>query len=113
MLAGEELDRLVIVLTHVTAEVERQRTLAEQQEFSAMVEHFLRDRRGFQSFWSEAQTLVADIVRDDPSPDSAVKRSLHTLKGNAGYFGLNRISAPLPRARERDGRTSRRASDRS
>jgi two-component system chemotaxis sensor kinase CheA len=57
-----------------------------------MVEHFLRDRRGFQTFWGEATSLVGDIVRDDLSPDSTVKRSLHTLKGNAAYFGLNRIS---------------------
>jgi signal transduction histidine kinase len=93
VLAGNDLDRLVLVLTDVTAEVERQRALAEQQEFSVLVDQFVRDRRAFKDFWSEASTLVAQIMDQDSAVEHAVKRSVHTLKGSARFFGLNRIAA--------------------
>lgn len=88
---GEEIDRMVIVLTDVTAEVERQRALAEQQEFSVLVDQFVRDRRAFYDFWGEASELVRRIVFSVDGPD-AVRRDLHTLKGNARFFGLSRLS---------------------
>jgi signal transduction histidine kinase/HAMP domain-containing protein len=92
VMVGEELSRMVIVMTDVTAEVERQRALAEQHEFAALVDQFVRDRRAFRSFWAEASRLVAKIVDPAVAPPELLRRSVHTLKGNARFFGLNRVS---------------------
>jgi two-component system chemotaxis sensor kinase CheA len=90
---GETLDRVVIVLTDVTAEVERQRAVAEQHEFSVLVDQFVRDRRAFLDFWREASNLVRRVVQDPKGQASeALRRDVHTLKGNARFFGLTRIS---------------------
>jgi two-component system chemotaxis sensor kinase CheA len=90
---GEKLDRVVIVLTDVTAEIERQRAVAEQHEFSVLVDQFVRDRRAFLDFWREASTLVRRVVQDPKGqPSEALRRDVHTLKGNARFFGLTRIS---------------------
>jgi chemotaxis protein histidine kinase CheA len=94
VMEGETLDRVVIVLSDVTAEVERQRALAEQHEFSVLVDQFVRDRRAFLDFWREASGLVRRIVQDPKGQASdALRRDVHTLKGNARFFGLSRISA--------------------
>jgi two-component system chemotaxis sensor kinase CheA len=94
VLNGEMLDRVVVVLTDVTAEVERQRALAEQHEFSVLVDQFVRDRRAFLDFWREASTLVRRVVQDPKGlPSDALRRDVHTLKGNARFFGLTRVSS--------------------
>jgi signal transduction histidine kinase len=93
VLNGEQVERIVVVLTDVTAEVERHKALAEQQEFSVLVDQFVRDRRGFHDFWNEACALVERIV-DAPQAarEEATRRDIHTLKGNARFFGLTRLA---------------------
>jgi two-component system chemotaxis sensor kinase CheA len=87
-----ELERIVVVITDITAELSRQRVLAEQQEFAALVDQFVRDRRAFHSFWEEASALVDKIVA--PGAESEIlRRNVHTLKGNTRFFGLSRVSA--------------------
>jgi two-component system chemotaxis sensor kinase CheA len=87
-----ELQRIVIVMTDITAEVERQRALAEQHEFAALVDQFVRDRRAFRAFWAEASKLVSKIVDPGDQSPELLRRHVHTLKGNARFFGLNRVS---------------------
>jgi signal transduction histidine kinase/HAMP domain-containing protein len=87
------LERVVIVMTDITGEVERQRALAEQHEFAALVDQFVRDRRAFRSFWGEASRLVATILDANQPPPELLRRYVHTLKGNARFFGLNRVSS--------------------
>jgi HPt (histidine-containing phosphotransfer) domain-containing protein/HAMP domain-containing protein len=90
----DALERIIIVLTNVTAEVERQKVLTEQHEFSTLVDQFVRDRRAFFDFWNEASALVANIVGDSRTrTPEALRRDLHTLKGNTRFFGLARVSA--------------------
>lgn len=93
VLLDEQLQRVVIVMTDITAEVERQRALAEQHEFAALVDQFVRDRRAFRGFWAEASRLVAKILdSEQPAPD-LLRRYVHTLKGNARFFGLSRVAS--------------------
>jgi two-component system, chemotaxis family, sensor kinase CheA len=89
---GGELDRMVVVITDITAELARQRALVEQQEFAALVDQFVRDRRAFHGFWQEASGLVLRILAPETNPE-ALRRDLHTLKGNTRFFGLGRVSA--------------------
>jgi signal transduction histidine kinase/HAMP domain-containing protein len=94
VLKGAEVEQIVIVVTDVTAEVERQKALAEQHEFSVLVDQFVRDRRGFHDFWNEACSLIRRIVEaPDTGLEEATRRDLHTLKGNARFFGLTRLAA--------------------
>lgn len=87
-----KLERVVLVMTDITGEVARQRALAEQHEFAALVDQFVRDRRAFRSFWTEASRLVAKILDPNPAAPEILRRHVHTLKGNARFFGLNRVS---------------------
>jgi two-component system chemotaxis sensor kinase CheA len=86
-----------IVVSDVTAEIERARAAAEQQEFSVLVDQFVRDRRAFGEFWHEAASLVARVTAEEASVASGIKRDLHTLKGNARFYGLARLSSLIHR----------------
>jgi two-component system chemotaxis sensor kinase CheA len=88
----EQLQRMVIVMTDITAELERQRVLAEQQEFAGLVDQLVRDRRAFRAFWSEASKLVARITEPLQQAPEVLRRDVHTLKGNSRFFGLARVS---------------------
>jgi two-component system chemotaxis sensor kinase CheA len=93
VVVDEQLQRVVIVMTDVTAEAERQRALAEQHEFAALVDQFVRDRRAFRGFWTEASRLVTSILEPVRPAPEVLRRSMHTLKGTARFFGLSRVSA--------------------
>jgi len=87
-----QLQHVVIVMTDITAEMERQRAQAEQQEFAVLVDQFVRDRRGFHAFWAEASRLVVRLCAEQNETPESLRRDVHTLKGNARFFGLNRVS---------------------
>jgi two-component system chemotaxis sensor kinase CheA len=93
VLLDGELQRVVIVMTDITAEVERQRVLAEQHEFAALVDQFVRDRRAFRGFWNEASRLIAKILEPEQPAPELLRRYVHTLKGNARFFGLSRVAS--------------------
>ncbi|MEO8920106.1 MAG: ATP-binding protein [Polyangiaceae bacterium] len=92
-LVDGQLQQVVVVITDVTAELERQRAHAEQQEFAVLVDQFVRDRRGFHAFWDEASRLVLRLCTAVAEAPESLRRDLHTLKGNSRFFGLNRVSA--------------------
>lgn len=92
VLEDGQLAQVVIVMTDITSEVQRQRALAEQHEFAALVDQFVRDRRAFRSFWAEATRLVAKILQAESESSELVRRNVHTLKGNARFFGLSRVA---------------------
>jgi len=88
-IGGDPPERLLIVVSDLTAERERERAEAERRELMAVFEHLGRDRDGFLEFCDEAEALVGRITAD-VSPERA--RDLHTLKGNAGIFGVESIA---------------------
>jgi two-component system, chemotaxis family, sensor kinase CheA len=87
------LVQLGIVVSDVTAEIERERAAAEQREFSVLVDQFVRDRRAFTDFWTEATQLVDRILDPNACADTGLKRDLHTLKGSARFYGLARLAS--------------------
>jgi HAMP domain-containing protein/HPt (histidine-containing phosphotransfer) domain-containing protein len=87
---GERLDRMLVMISDVTADVERERVEGEQREMLAAFSAMLQDPSGFHDFFEEA-AATAMAVRT--GRDSAgVRRSIHTLKGNAAAFGLSRVA---------------------
>ncbi|HYJ09319.1 MAG TPA: Hpt domain-containing protein, partial [Polyangiaceae bacterium] len=50
------------------------------------------DRSGFSTFLEEAGTMIHQIVSPSASDTLALRRALHTLKGNAGMMGLTLVA---------------------
>jgi two-component system chemotaxis sensor kinase CheA len=91
MLAGEELVGVLLVVSDVTAEMERLKRDAEQRELIRTFEHLMRDRIATLEFLQECDSLVK-LVEGGQHDRPSVLRALHTLKGNAGTFGVTSVA---------------------
>ncbi len=89
--AAEPPEQCVVIVTDVTADVERERGEVERREAMALFGHVLVDRTGLESFFEETEQTVQLLVSGTAEP-STVPRMVHTLKGNAGLFGLFSIA---------------------
>lgn len=83
---------LAVVVTDITAEVQREELEAENREMMNMMDRISKDKSGFLEFFSESEQLVEALRNEDRSDLTLVKRRLHTLKGNASIFGLIRLA---------------------
>ncbi|MGC4069224.1 MAG: ATP-binding protein [Polyangiaceae bacterium] len=84
--SGLVLEKMLLVVSDVTAQLEQARREAEQQELGSVFRHIHRDRSGFLEFFSESQRLIANALGEDAP--HVVMRALHTLKGNASVYGV-------------------------
>ncbi|MCB9654578.1 MAG: Hpt domain-containing protein [Deltaproteobacteria bacterium] len=82
---------VLVVVRNVTAEVEYRRAEALQREGLALFQHYVRNRSGLFDFFREATDLIASITGGE-SDVPAMRRDIHTLKGNAALFGVDRIA---------------------
>lgn len=82
---------LLLVVDDVTEKRARAREDAEQRELMAAFKAIMRDRAGFSTFFLESERSLQALAREDLE-DSLRTRLLHTLKGNAGMFGLLRVA---------------------
>jgi two-component system chemotaxis sensor kinase CheA len=84
------LERLLVVVSDITVEVERERAELDRRELIAVFERLSADRDGFIEFYAEAASLVRQIGDAD---GETLGRQLHTLKGNAALFSIESIAA--------------------
>jgi HAMP domain-containing protein/HPt (histidine-containing phosphotransfer) domain-containing protein len=89
----EDLEGLLVVIAEVTERLARQREEAEHGELMQGFKRLMEDRNGLTSFLQDGTTMVQQVA----SPSAAlnlvdVKRTLHTLKGNAGMMGFNVVA---------------------
>ncbi|NOU30485.1 MAG: hypothetical protein HOO96_21495 [Polyangiaceae bacterium] len=89
---GEEPERFLLVISDETNEVERAVGERERREEMRVFEHLWSDRRRFGEFLSEATSLVDTIAQARILELVILKRALHTLKGNASFFGLDSVA---------------------
>ena len=89
--ADGDLTRVVVVLSDVTAAVARARAETDEREATQLFKRLIADRPGFLEFFSEACAL-AQHIRDERGDPTSFKRALHTLKGNAGLYGIDSIA---------------------
>lgn len=90
-LAGEPFERLLVVISDITAVVARESVEQESRDLINLTTHLLQDRAGFLEFFQESQRLFDSI--DTNLVDLAkLKRDIHTLKGNSALYGLTRVS---------------------
>jgi two-component system, chemotaxis family, sensor kinase CheA len=90
ILEGEALSQLLVIVADVTARVERERAEISQREMVQVFQRVLADRPGFDEFVAEASALVEAIEQGDAA-DDVLRRHIHTLKGTAALFGLDRV----------------------
>jgi signal transduction histidine kinase len=83
---GEELVKILIVARDVTSAVEGERFEKNAREQQGLIGRLLNDKSGFAQFVKECEGLIAALTSEQQL--AAAKRTLHTLKGNAGLYGL-------------------------
>jgi two-component system chemotaxis sensor kinase CheA len=89
----DELEGVLMVIADVTDRLAREREEAEHGELMQGFKRLMLDRSGFTSFLLEATSMVNHIVSPSATADlPALKRTLHTLKGNAGVMGLTVVA---------------------
>lgn len=84
--------RVLMILSDVTSDVERKRSAEEQRELICMFERISTDRRGVIEFVTESNRLAEELATNMTAADTDVRRWAHTLKGNAGLFGLEGLA---------------------
>jgi two-component system chemotaxis sensor kinase CheA len=88
-----ELEGVLMVVADVTDRLAREREEAEHGELMQGFKKLMLDRSGFTSFLQEATSMVNQITAPSATSDmAALKRTLHTLKGNAGVMGLTVVA---------------------
>jgi two-component system chemotaxis sensor kinase CheA len=91
-MVDDKLEKLLLVISDITADVERERLEVEQREVVSMFERVTRDKNGFLEFFAEAEEQMAAIESDECQDPVVLKRIMHTLKGNAMMFGITTVA---------------------
>lgn len=82
-----ELRSVLIIVSDMTAEVERKLQEERQRQLLTALTALSTDRQGFVEFMEDAEELVGALR--EPQPEELLKRRLHTLKGNSALVGLS------------------------
>lgn len=90
ILEGEELRKVLVVMSDVTAAHERERLEREQRDTMRVLSRISKDKQGFVEFYEEAEELLRGLR--GPQDLTLLKRRLHTLKGNAAIFGIQTLA---------------------
>ena len=90
-LRDEHLEGVLVVAFDITDRLQREREEAELTELMQAFRRLMTDRDGFAMFLSEASGMV-DRIAHSTGDDSALRSTLHTLKGNAAQMGLSVIA---------------------
>lgn len=87
-----QLSGVLLVASDISAEIEHQKREAEQRELLGIVERITRDRTGFIEFFEEAAAQVASLTQGEAPPPAVALRTLHTIKGNCGSYGVSSMA---------------------
>ncbi len=89
-LSADGKTRVLIVVSDVTAVVEREHAERDEREVTTLVTRMLHDRTSFMAFCSEADRHVAAIEQEPHERERL--RLIHTLKGTAAIEGISSLS---------------------
>ena len=89
---GHVPEAVLVVVSDITGDLERERAEAERRELAAMFERVSIDRAGFVKFCREADELIRRLAVDDGAR-SDFQRQLHTLKANAAIFSIDSVAS--------------------
>jgi two-component system chemotaxis sensor kinase CheA len=88
---GDSFERMFIVISDVTARVQRRRAEADEREMAQLCSALMRDREGVLEFLSEARQQL-ECLSSSASTSEEILRAAHTLKGNAALFGMSSVA---------------------
>jgi two-component system chemotaxis sensor kinase CheA len=88
----ENLEKLLVVMTDVTTRRARERLEVEQREVIAIFQRLSHDSAGFVEFFGETTRMIEELGRDAVDHAHAM-RIIHTLKGNAAFFGMTTLAS--------------------
>jgi signal transduction histidine kinase len=91
IMVGEKLERFLVIVSDVTAQLAHARAEREQRELVTVFQRVGSDRAACEEFLDEAGALVEQLQQ--PHDRVIHDRALHTLKGNAGMFGFESFAA--------------------
>lgn len=91
-LVGTTVTKVLMILSDVTNQVERERSEQEQSDLLRVFERITTDRAGVVEFVAEMDRLVEQLAVDENAAAVEVRRWIHTLKGNAAIYGLEALS---------------------
>lgn len=86
-----EVEAIVLVVSDITDEIALRKAEARQRELAGVFGRMVSDPSSVEQFITEATELVPAIQNGTGSRAEQL-RSLHTLKGNAAFLGLESIS---------------------
>jgi two-component system, chemotaxis family, sensor kinase CheA len=87
------LERVLVVVSDGTAARARARAEQDEREGTKLFTRIIADRAGFLEFFSEAHGLLQDISGYAEAQNrQELSRALHTLKGNAGIYGIETVA---------------------
>jgi two-component system chemotaxis sensor kinase CheA len=89
---GDQFEQMLVVISDISARVERERAEADEREMGQIFAHVMRDRAGFLEFFAEARGLCDVLASPSAHSAQALVRAAHTLKGNAATFGMTSIA---------------------
>jgi two-component system chemotaxis sensor kinase CheA len=84
------LDAVLFVIRDVTERIGALAAERAAREEQKVIANLLRDRRGFQRSIEEIQGLIA--IAHNPNDASALRRALHTIKGNCAVLGFTAMA---------------------
>jgi len=87
-----QLSGVLLVASDISAELEHQKREAVQRELLGVVERITRDRSGFIEFFEECAEQVASLTQGEAPAPAVALRTLHTLKGNCGSYGVHSLA---------------------
>jgi HPt (histidine-containing phosphotransfer) domain-containing protein len=85
-----KLDGILFVISDVTEQVVALAAEQAAREQQKIIANLLRDRRGFQRSIEEIQSLIG--TTRNPTDGDALRRALHTIKGNCAVLGFSAMA---------------------
>ena len=89
---AEKIDKLLINIADITSRVESEQAEMQQKQMMQIFEHIMRDKLGFLQFLTEASDLIDNVIEHRYNDLPHLKRLIHTVKGNAGLFGMTTVA---------------------
>src|SRR5439155_20696279 len=101
ILDGAALTKLIVIITDVTAGVERERAEQAQRELMSIFRRLLSDSAALDDFFSETTALVRQVTGEAPGDRTVLRRAVHTIKGNTALFGIESVATVCDRLENR------------
>ena len=91
--SNDKLEGVLVAIAEISERLAKEREDGNQAESMQAFRRLLLDRAGFTSFFREASEMVAALTQRRLEFDTLVlKRTLHTLKGNAASMDLTIVA---------------------